>query len=75
MNYTSELGGVMNEFPFWIESRVEREGKKKKKEKRKTYTVLVLSYLKVCTKEEMEFHYYLKSDSFKVATPCSSPRR
>lgn len=35
MNYTSELGGVMNEFPFWIESRVEREGKKKKRKKEK----------------------------------------
>lgn len=51
MNYTSELGGVMNEFPFSIESRVEKE----KKDKKKTYTVLVLSYLKVCTKEKMEF--------------------
>lgn len=31
MNYTSELGGVMNEFPFSIESRVEKEKKDKKK--------------------------------------------
>lgn len=60
----------MNEFPFSIESRVEKE----KKDKKKTYTVLVLSYLKVCTKEKMEFHYYLKSDSFKIATPCSRRR-
>lgn len=37
MNYTSELGGVMNEFPFWIESRVEREGKKKKGKKKNVH--------------------------------------
>ena len=49
MNYTSELGGVMNEFPFWIESRVEREGekKKKKKKKRKKEKRTLFSYYRI----------------------------
>lgn len=35
MNYTSEVGGVMNEFSFWIvESRVERKKERKKKEEK-----------------------------------------
>lgn len=44
MNYTSELGGVMNEFPFWIENRVERKKKEERKKEKKKSTVFVLSY-------------------------------